>query len=240
MNKNTETHDKQNEEQQKAEKLALQYVAQMGANSVLREIKELYTRLSSIRRQFFLSLAVNICLSILLMLMFVAFLSYPKTKYIPTKDNSAICEVYPSDNPNITDATIREFGKDAILNLYTFDYMNYEDQMNDVLARNFTPKGKDATVRAMESAGIFEYVKENALVFKASAINAARIEKKDINEDGKDYWVVRFPMVLDIYSGKETPIDTQKHMVTVRVVADTASTANPNGLGISSVTLAPL
>lgn len=240
MNENTEIREEQNEEERKAKEMALSYVAQMGANSVLREVGELHNRLASIRKQFFLSLGVNICLSVLLMLMFVAFLSYPKTKYIPTKDNSAICEVYPTDNPNITDATIREFGKDAILNLYTFDYMNYEDQINDVLARNFTPKGKDATVRAMQSAGIFDYVKDNALVFKSSATNAARIEKKDINEDGKDYWVVRFPMVLDIYSGKETPIDSQKHMVTVRVVADTASTRNPNGLGISSVTLAPL
>ena len=92
----------------------------------------------------------------------------------------------------------------------------------------------------MDRAGIIKYVTDNALTFKSSAMNAARIEEKSVNADGKDYWIVRFPMVLDIYSGKLTPIDTQRHMVTVRIVADTASVSNPNGLGVSSVTLAPL
>ena len=92
----------------------------------------------------------------------------------------------------------------------------------------------------MDKAGILKYVQDNALTFKSSAQNAARIEEKSVNSDGKDFWIVRFPMVLDIYSGSLKPIDTQRHMVTVRVVADTASSSNPNGLGISSVTLAPL
>lgn len=219
---------------------ALEYAAQMGLQSTIRENKALQSRLSSNRKQLFFSLGVNICLGILLALMFIAFLSYPKTKYIATKDNASICEVYPTDNPNLTDATIREFGKDAILDLYTFDYINNEKQINEVLTRYFTPTGREATVEALNRSGTINYVVDNALTFKASAMNAVRIEQKAKNSDGKDYWVIRFPLVLDIYSGSAKPIDTQRHMATVRVVADTASVNNPNGLGISSVTLAPL
>lgn len=219
---------------------SLEFAAQMGLQSTIRENKALTNRLEANRKQLFFSLGVNICLGILVALMFIGFLSYPKTKYIATKDNAAICEVYPSDNPNITDATISEFGKDAILDLYTFDYVNHEKQINDVLTRYFTPIGRKATVEALSRAGTIDYVTENALTFKASAMNAVRIEQKAVNSDGKDYWIIRFPMVLDIYSGKSTPIDTQRHLVTVRVVADTASVSNPNGLGVSSVTLAPL
>lgn len=219
---------------------AKKYAQHMASQSVMREntslYKEIKTRTSNLR----LSLLVNFGLIILLALFIIAFINLPKTKYIATKDNAAICEVYPSDNPNITDATIREFGKDSVLNLYTFDYVNYEQQINTTLERNFTPIGRQATIRAMDKAGILKYVQDNALTFKSSAQNAARIEEKSVNSDGKDFWIVRFPMVLDIYSGSLKPIDTQRHMVTVRVVADTASSSNPNGLGISSVTLAPL
>lgn len=219
---------------------AIQFATNMSTQSVHRENNRLTKDIESKSTNLKLSLGVNAGLIFLLILFIIAFINLPKTKYIATKDNAAICEVYPSDNPNLTDATIREFGKDAVLNLYTFDYINYETQINNVLERNFTPIGREATNKAMERAGIIQYVTENALTFKSSAMNAARIEEKSVNADGKDYWIVRFPMVLDIYSGKLTPIDTQRHMVTVRIVADTASVSNPNGLGVSSVTLAPL
>lgn len=219
---------------------AKDYASQMATQSVMRENDKLYSDIKTKGNNLKLSLTVNAGLIVLLILFIIAFINLPKTKYIATKDNSAICEVYPSDNPNLTDATIREFGKDAVLGLYTFDYVNYETQINDVLERNFTPIGRQATNQAMDRAGIIKYVTDNALTFKSSAMNAARIEEKSVNADGKDYWIVRFPMVLDIYSGKLTPIDTQRHMVTVRIVADTASVSNPNGLGVSSVTLAPL
>lgn len=216
------------------------YAAKLGATAKIRENEQLHRDIAARTANLRMSLLINIGFIILIIVFMVVFAALPKTKYIATKDNSAICEVYPSDNPNITDASIREFGKDAVLNLYTFDYVNYENQTNTTLERNFTPVGREATIKAMEKAGIFTYVKDNALTFRSSASNAARIEQKDVNSDGKDFWIVRFPMVLDIYSGKLTPIDTQKHMVTVRVVADTASSKNPNGLGISSVTLSPL
>lgn len=216
------------------------YAAQMGTQSVYRENEKLHDDIKTKGTNLKLSLGVNAGLTFLLILFIIAFINLPKTKYIATKDNTAICEVYPADNPNLTDTTIREFGKDAVLGLYTFDYINYETQINTVLERNFTAIGRGATNEAMDRAGIISYVTDNALTFKASAMNAARIEEKSVNSDGKDYWIVRFPMVLDIYSGKLTPIDTQRHMVTVRIVADTASVSNPNGLGVSSVTLAPL
>ena len=223
-----------------SDEAAKNYAAKLGASAKIGENEKLHADIASKTANLRISLIINFGFLVLIFVFMLVFAGLPKTKYIATKDNAAICEVYPSDNPNITDASIREFGKDAVLNLYTFDYVNYENQINTTLERNFTPIGRKATIQAMEKAGIFTYVKDNALTFRSSASNAARIEQKDVNADGKDFWIVRFPMVLDIYSGKQTPIDTQKHMVTVRVVADTASSKNPNGLGISSVTLSPL
>lgn len=219
---------------------ANKFAADMAHQSTVRENNRLRSDYKQTSSNFKMSLGMNVVFLILLVIFVTSFINLPKTKYIATKDNAAICEVYPTDNPNITDATIREFGKDAVLNLYTLDYINYETQINTVLERNFTPIGREATLKSMERAEIIDYITRGALTFKASATSAARIEQKAVNSDGKDYWTVRFPMVLDIYSGSLKPIDTQINMVTVRVVADTASSNNPNGLGISSVTLAPL
>lgn len=208
--------------------------------SVLQRNIDVRNDYSSLKRQLLISMMVNICLTLLVLAMVLAFSYYPKTKYIPTKNNSAICEVYPEDNPNLTDTSISEFAKDGILSFYTFDYINYQAQMNNVLDRFFTPEGRSATAEAVKVAGLADYAKANALTFKASAINAVRIEQTSKDKAGRAYWIVRFPMVLDIYSGGLTPIDSQRHLVTVRVSADTASVSNPRGLGISSVTLEPL
>ena len=208
--------------------------------SVLQRNIDVRNDYSSLKRQLLISMMVNICLTLLVLAMVLAFSYYPKTKYIPTKNNSAICEVYPEDNPNLTDTSISEFAKDGILSFYTFDYINYEAQMNNVLDRFFTPEGRSATAEAVKVAGLVEYARNNALTFRASAINAVRIEQTSTDKAGRTYWIVRFPMVLDIYSGGLSPIDSQRHLVTVRVSADTASVSNPRGLGISSVTLEPL
>lgn len=113
----------------------------MGIQSVLIHADNLNENLKTNRKVLAYAIIGNVLLVILLIVMFGAFLAFPKVKYIPTKDNTAVCEVYPSNNPNLTDATITEFGKDAVLNLYTFDYINYEKQMNAALNHYFTPEG---------------------------------------------------------------------------------------------------
>lgn len=226
----------ENMSKQELDNYALNVAAATVYRDNVRSMQDIKTYRSALTK----SIIVNALLTILVCLLLFAFTYYPKTKYIPTKDNAAICEVYPEDNPNLTDSAISEFAKDGILSLYTFDYINYEEQMNDVLSRYFTPQGRAATAAAITEAGLGEYAKTNALTFRASAINAVRIEKFAADNNGRAYWIVRFPMVLDIYSGRLTPIDSQRHLVTIRVSADTASVSNPRGLGITSVTLEPI
>lgn len=210
-----------------------------GVAGVIRENARLSQSVKSTRRQMLMSMGVNIALASLVVAMIVAFGSYPKTRYIPTSDNRAICEVTPENNPNITDVTIADFAKDAILNLYTFDYINHEDQINANLARWFTASGRVDTINAMSAAGITDFVKNNALTLRAGTTAAAKIEQKGRTPTGQPYWVVRFPMVVDVYSGGARPEDSQRYTVSVRVIADNASAQNPKGLGVASAALEP-
>lgn len=219
---------------------ALLFAARQGAAAVLRENASLTQNLRSTRKQLVIYMFVTIALACLCAVMIFAFAYYPKTVYIPTKDNRAICEVRPQDNPNINDITIQEFAKDGVLNLYSIDYANYKTQVDNTLGKWFTPQGRIDTIKAMTDSGILETVDKNALSIKASALSTSKIETTGISNTGQKYWIVRFPMVIDIYSGSPTPINQQKHLVTIRVVADNATALNPQGLGITSVTLSPL
>lgn len=208
-----------------------------GVGGVIRENATLTQNLKNYRRNFLLSCLVSICLGILVAVLIAAFMSYPKTRYIPTYDNKAICEVTPENNPNITDVSIADFAKDGVLNLYTFDYVNHEKQINDTLDRWYTPKGRVDTINAMAAIEILEFVKKKALTLQAGTTSAAKIEQKGRTASGEPYWIVRFPLVIDIYSGGAQPEDTQNYVATVRVVASTASAQNSKGLGIVSATL---
>lgn len=208
-----------------------------GVGGVIRENATLTQSLKNYRRNFLLSCLVSICLGILVAVLIAAFMSYPKTRYIPTYDNKAICEVTPENNPNITDVSISDFAKDGVLNLYTFDYVNHEKQINDTLDRWYTPKGRVDTINAMAAIEILDFVKKKALTLQAGTTSAAKIEQKGRTPSGEPYWIVRFPLVIDIYSGGAQPEDTQNYIATVRVVASTASAQNPKGLGIVSATL---
>lgn len=218
---------------------AILYSNLHGVEGVYRENAHLMQNAKNARRQMFMSLAVSTALAAIIVAMLIVFSQYPKTRYIPTTDNKAICEVTPENNPNITDVSIADFAKDAILNLYTFDYVNYEDQINNNLGRWFSAQGRIDTVNAMGQAGITDYVKQHALTLRAGTTAAAKIEKKGRTSSGAPYWVVRFPMVVDVYSGGDKPEDTQKYVVSVRVVADDASAQNPKGLAVASAALEP-
>lgn len=215
------------------------YAGLHGVEGVYRQNAQLMQAIKTARRQNYMSLAVSASLAIVCFAMIMVFLEYPKTRYIPTTDNKAICEVTPENNPNITDVAISDFAKDALLNLYTFDYVNFEDQINDSLARWFSGQGRVDTINAMTTAGITEYVQNNALTLRAGTTAAAKIERKGRTSLGDPYWVVRFPMVVDVYSGGDRPEDTQSYVVSVRVVAGDATAQNPKGLAIASAALEP-
>ena len=221
------------------DKEALLASGQIGIGTIIREnahlVQDAINNRKTLSKAIFVSLALLVaCVGLL-----IAFLSYPKVRYIPTKDNTSICEVTAENNPNLTDPMISNFAKDAVVNLYTMDYINWKSQSNASLERWFTNQGRVDTIKAIQTAGITDYLEKNALTMRATNTGAPQIEQTGSLSDGTKFWLVRFPMIIDVFSGKPTPEDTQRYIVSVRVIADTASAQNPAGLGVNSVTLKP-
>lgn len=189
------------------------------------------------KRTSYLLLAV-IILSTLIIVLVYAFTLYPKTVYIPTKDNAAICEVLPQDNPYLTDLAISEFGRDGILSLYSINFTNWQEQTDRVFDEYFTSDGKIRTIQALKESGLIAYVDNNALSLRANSTKTSHVESKGFFPNGDPYWTVSFPFVVEVYSGREKePIQIRQYVATARVVVDRASANNPKGLGIDAVTL---
>ena len=216
---------------------ALIFSSQQGIASLTRENQQLIENAESQRTQIMRLMLVALVLTILLVVMLAVFAIYPKNRYIATKDNNAICNVEPRKNPNLTDVTIQNFAADGVIGLYSFSYVNYQTHIDDVLSRFYTSSGRRDTVEAIKP--MIETVQTQALTINAGMLGAAKIEQTGVNNLGQPFYIVRYPMVIDIYSGGKQPINQQYYIATVRVLADTASALNPQGLGITSVTLIP-
>ena len=206
--------------------------------SLLRRYSSLVLDIRALRkRTTYLVLAV-VSLSILVIVLVYAFTLYPKTVYIPTKDNAAICEVMPDDNPYLTDLAISEFGRDSIFSLLNQLYQLAAEETDRVFDAYFTSDGKIRTIDALKKSGLIAYVDNNALSLRASSTRTSHVESKGFFPNGDPYWTVSFPFVVEVYSGREKePIQTRQYSATARVVVDRASAHNPKGLGIDAVTL---
>lgn len=216
--------------------------AELSANeslySILRNNASLVldNRAARKRTNFLMGCIVILC--ILLSVLVYAFTLYPKTVYIATKDNAAICEVQPEDNPYLTDLAISEFARDGILSLYSINFTNWQSQTDRVFDEYFTSDGKIRTVQALKDSGLIAYVNNNALSLRANSTQTSHVESKGFFPNGTPYWTVSFPFVVEVYSGREKePIQVRQYVATTRVVVDRASSLNPKGLGIDSVTL---
>lgn len=218
---------------------AERFAARQGLEATLRENARLNQDLLRADKARKRSALVTIVLSGVLISMIWAFMSYPKNRYIATMDNQAICPVDALNNPNLTDSQIANFAQSAATQLYTMDYINYPDQIEATLSRYFTEQGRIDAVNSFEQAGTLTNIATNALTTRAGATHAPRVEEKGIGNDGAPFWIVRFPMVLDIYSGAATPKESKKYIVSVRLRSDAANANNPTGLGVITINLVP-
>lgn len=207
--------------------------------NVARENEDLRQKVKS-TRQLIIYLAIGlIASSILLAVVIYAWVNFPKYTTVQTVDNSVICEISPESNPLLTDVAIEDFAKNAVLSAYSFDYVDYRNQINSSTTRFFTTDGRAAFNRALRSSGSLDHIVNNNLIMKAHATQGPQIEEKGLDQFGKPYWIVRMPIRTEFYTGASNPVDREQFIAQVRIVTAQRDAFNPRGLGVHSLTLRP-
>lgn len=206
---------------------------------ITRENNDLRERLDK-ERKINILLIIGIMLGVpVIGLMLFLFAGYPKYKTVQTVDNSVICEIDPQNNPALTDASIQDFARTAVIAAYSFDYINYRDQLETATTRYFTSEGRTALNRALRNSGSLAHIITNNLIMRTVVTSAAQIEEKAIDNKGQVYWIVRMPITTEFYTGGSKPADVQRFVAQVRIVATTRDAMNTKGIGVHSLTLRP-
>jgi len=177
---------------------------------------------------------------VLLVLLTAWLFFFPKYRFIPTKDNQAICEINSQIAPDIIGPVVTDFAKDAVLHAYSYDYVNYRQTLNDVAARWFTDDGSKAFFRSLDDSGNLEKVIKGRLVLRSATLDVPQLERQGTDERFRSWWEVTVPVQIAFYAnGETTPVSRQSFDAVVRVVQVPASRTNSKGISVDMINLSP-
>lgn len=207
--------------------------------SVLREVARLQKETAVLKaRNLRIWTAVVGLSATLFVTISAGLIWYPKYRYIATTDNKAICEVSTESSPHVTPATLADFAKDAMVDSYSWDYVNYRERLNAIAATWYTDEGGKAFLETVDKSGNLEKVIKGRLILHAVSTKVPQLE-----EEGRigqqRYWIVRVPIAIEFYSGDSQPKIRQDFLASVTIVQRQASAKNQKGIGVDSVSLAP-
>lgn len=169
----------------------------------------------------------------------VFLLWFPKYRYIATADNTAICEVMPGDNARVTPAALMDYAREAVLDAYSYDYVNYRERINHVANRWFTEPGRTAFFSTLEQSENLERVVKGRLILKAMSIQVPQIQEQGMTGIGAQrYWLVHIPVAIEFYRDGRME-SRQNFLAAVTVVQEPASATNLKGIAIDSIQLSP-
>ena len=169
-----------------------------------------------------------------------ALFLFPKYRYIPTTDNRALCSVSSDTQVRVTPAALTEYAKDAVVESYTYDYVNYRSAINDVATKRYTDSGRKQYLASLQDSGNLERVIKGRLILRTMATRTPQVEEEG-RRGARRYWGVMVPVAIEFYSGGEgQPRSRQDFMAHVTILEQEASAVNLKGIAVDSLVLSPI
>lgn len=164
---------------------------------------------------------------------------YPKYRWIPTQDARPICEAVTEGTARLSLADITDYAKDAVLNSYSYDYVNYRPTINRAASQWFTSAGRAAFLKSLDVSGNLERVISGRLILRSMASQVPQLEEEGF-KGATPYWVVHVPITIEFYSrGDAQPASKQDYNAVVTLVQIPATATNLKGISVDSLVLAP-
>jgi intracellular multiplication protein IcmL len=200
--------------------------------AVLRENAALILTVKDQRARIGRMLTLIVILVLILLVFFSAWIFFfPKYRYIPTKDNQAICDVNSQISPNIMEPEVTDYARDAVLHVYSYDYVNYRQTLNDAANHWFDDDGRKAFWRSMDDSENLAKVLKGRLILRSTLMNDPQLQSKGKDEQLRDWWEVVVPIWISFYqNGEQQPVSRQAFNVIVRVVRVPATKSNSKGI----------
>ena len=154
----------------------------------------------------------------------------PEPLYFFTDSRANLIQDTPLTQPVMPDADLMDFTARSVLAVYNFDYEHYRETLSREASPNFTVKGWNGAVTAIERTRNLDEIKASAMVVSAKPLDSPAIQSAGQVGDHLA-WTIRLPIHVTYSNLKE-----KRHMdlVVTATVVRVPTAFHPNGMAVDS------
>ncbi len=151
------------------------------------------------RRLYYLSLAA-FALSLLAVTILIIVISFLMRNpvhplYFATDNVGRLIQIDPVGRPNLTDAEIVQWVKDAIEASYSYDYINYPGQLQ-AAQKYYTTYGWKKYMQALTLSGNLTATRERKYIINAKVTQMPRLLRQGRTSSGIYSWEYEMPLLI--------------------------------------------
>lgn len=158
-------------------------------------------------------------------------------QYLPVTAAGELLPMPPLDKPNMDKGAVGAFALDAIHAIYTYDYINWKDQLNSA-SSYFSPRGWDQFQQEYVANHTLDAVKARKMIVSVKPTGEVTI--KDGVGNGVWLWIVSVPVTVTYtahvmtQAGAADPGNVQSGTLSL-YMSRVPTTISPKGIAIQMV-----
>lgn len=181
-------------------------------------------------RRVVLALLLMILVNIILALIIAYQITHrPEPRYFATSTDGRITPLYALSDPVVTREELLQWATRAATAAYTYDFVTYRAELQDVANEFFTPEGWKEFRAGLERSRNLETIVDKKLVSSAVATGAPIIQESGMI-NGRYAWKVQLPMLVTFESAS---MKIRQPLLVTMVITRVSTLDNPKGIAIA-------
>ncbi|TKC90153.1 hypothetical protein FAZ69_08370 [Trinickia terrae] len=173
---------------------------------------------------------------VIVFLLYLVFVHFPQDRVLATANAATVCKVPTLDKPYISEAQALNFAEQAVISMYTYNYLDYRMRTQQAANEYFSNGFADAFVQLRSnSQELQDVIQKRFIVTSISNPNQPPVVARSGPYKGAWAWEVSVPVYVYYTSGHEQ--FQEKRLANVTVMQVPLSPSNPRGLAVDNIVL---
>lgn len=161
-----------------------------------------------------------------------------KYEFRAVQDGKTMCTLKSEAMARASNIGLIDYTKDAIIDAYSYDYVDYADQLKTAGNKWFTPEGNKTFLKTIQDDSGLDNVLQGRMTVKTRSLGLAQIEKEGFTQELKRFWMIHVPIVVEYYTDiKGKPVNGNRYIAEVELVQEEPSKFNLKGFSVNSIKL---
>ena len=156
----------------------------------------------------------------------------PENAYLSVDDDYKLIEKIPLSIP-LTQDTVVNFANEAIMKTFSFDMINYQEQISNLHSNYYTDNGSHSLDQDFKNRNIYSLISNGDLhIISAKITENALILRQGVNKKGVQNWIVTVPVEITTVTKNRINKNNFKYKM---VIERMDMSKRKSGLGIDMI-----